>query len=176
MAWTWTQESVGWAIGLESFCQYSIYSMHTPWPGQDGDDSDDGIDTGSDQKRRKCSMPEPTCTGVDPGNCGLIPEHVQGICGGTVDGSNSGITRHRKNPRQVTIANQAKKQRLTMDRLDHRIPWGHAQAHRSPRELKRLTEGMIPMWTARASEEARIKFTCDEWLDYPMSFHMEQAR
>ena len=79
--------------------------MHTPWPGQDGDDSDHGIYTRSNQKRRKCSMPETTCTGVDPGNCGLIPEHVQGICGGTVDGSNSGINRQRKNPRHVTIAN-----------------------------------------------------------------------
>ena len=63
-----------------------------------------------------------------------------------------------------------------MDRLDHRTPWGHAKAHRSPRELKCLTEGMIPMWTARASEEARIKFTCGEWQHYPGSSHMEQAR
>ena len=128
----------------------------SPWPGLDGDDSDHGIDTWSDQKRRKCSMPEPACTGIDHG---------------TGDGSSRRINRQHKNLRHVTIANQAKKQRRTMDRLGHRIPWGHAQAHRSPRELKRLTEGMIPMWTdlARASEEAHIKFTCAEWLDYPGS-------
>ena len=132
--------------------------MHTPWPGQDGDDRDQGIDTWSNHKRRKCSMPETTCIGVDPGNWGLINEHVPGTGGDTVDGSNSGIKRQHKSRKHVTIANPVKKQRRTMDRLDYRIPWGHAQAHRSPRELKRLTEGMIPMWTdlARASEEAHI--------------------
>ena len=44
--------------------------------------------------------------------------------------------------------------------------------------MKRLTEGMIPMWTdlARASEEAHAKFTCAQWLDYPGSVDMEHAR
>ena len=147
-------------------------------PGQDGDDSDHGIDTWSDQKRRKCSMPEPTCTGVDPGNCGLIPEHVQGICGGTGDGPNSGIARHRKNPRHVTIANQAKKQQRTMDRLDHRIPWGHAHAHMNPRELTCLMEGMLPRWfdAAHAMKEAHQKFVELDWMDWPTSDQMNQAR
>ena len=65
--------------------------MHSPWPGQDGDDSDHhrasmgmgrdvdhGFDTRSYQKRQKCSMPETTCTGVDPGNwAGLMHKRVK---------------------------------------------------------------------------------------------------
>ena len=72
MSWEWTQDSVGWAVGQNGFyhctvwCGGGVINMSAPWPGQDGDDSDQqraslgvgmdvdqGLDTRSNQKRGK---------------------------------------------------------------------------------------------------------------------------
>ena len=64
-----SQESVGWAIGQEGVYQCTIWhgggvmDMHTPWPGQDSDDSDQhrarmgmGMDVGQEVQHARNHM------------------------------------------------------------------------------------------------------------------------
>ena len=98
-----------------------------------------GIGVGSGQDHQGVS----TGTSVDSGpEAGSMGKLSKGKRWGRKEGERSG--EYHKRRRQATIAAIATKGQRPAS--CYHIPWGHDPMHRSPKELKNATDGMIKKW------------------------------